>query len=56
MSLSIVRIADGSAFMVAAWVVSRKRAEVIWANLLDRAEAGVVIIGDAGCIGIIGKL
>jgi hypothetical protein len=39
MSWSIVRIADGSTFMVAAWAASRKRAEVIRANLSDGPEA-----------------
>jgi hypothetical protein len=56
MSPSIVRIADGSAVMAAAWAALRKRAEVIWANLSDGPEAGVIIIPDAGCIGIMGKL
>jgi hypothetical protein len=41
MSSSIVRIADTSAFMVAAYAALRKRAEVIWANLSDGPEAGV---------------
>jgi hypothetical protein len=56
MSLSIVRIADGSAFTVAAWAALRKRVEVIRANLSDGLEAGVIIVVDAGCIGIVGKL
>jgi hypothetical protein len=29
---------------------------VILANLSDALEAGVVIIGDTGCIGIVGEL
>jgi hypothetical protein len=56
MSSSIVRIADGSAVMAATWVALRKRAEVIRASLLDGLEAGVVIVGDAGFISIVGEL
>jgi hypothetical protein len=56
MSLSIVRIADWSAVMAATWVALRKRAEVIRASLSDGPEAGVVIVGDAGCVGIMGEL
>jgi hypothetical protein len=56
MSSSIVRIADGSAVTVAAWVALRKRVEVIQASLSDGPEAGVIIIGDAGCVGIVGEL
>jgi hypothetical protein len=53
MSSSIVRIMDGSTFMVAAWVALRKRVEVISVSLLDRPEGGVIIVVDVGCIVLI---
>jgi hypothetical protein len=56
MLLYIGRIANISAFIVAASAALRKWAEVIQANLLDRPEAGVIIIGDVGCLGIMGEL
>jgi hypothetical protein len=56
MSSTIVRIADGSAFMAAACAALRKRAEVIQANVSDGPEAGVIIVVDAGCIGVMGEL
>jgi hypothetical protein len=56
MSSSIVRITDGSAFMVAAWVASRKGVEIIQANVSDGPDIGVIIVVDVGCIGIMGKL
>jgi hypothetical protein len=52
----VVRIANVSAFIVATWVALTKRVELIWVSLLDRPDIGVVILGDAGCVGIIGKL
>jgi hypothetical protein len=55
-SSSIVRIADRSAVIAAAWAVLRKRAEVIRASLSHRLEAGVVIILDTGCVSIVGEL
>jgi hypothetical protein len=56
MSLSIVRIANRSAFMAATWAALRKRVDVIQANLSDGLDVGVIIVGDAGWIGIMGKL
>jgi hypothetical protein len=56
MSLSIVTITNRSAFTVPTWAALRKSMEIIWANLSDQPEAGVIIIGDMGCIAIMGVL
>jgi hypothetical protein len=54
--LLIFRIDNILAFIAAAWVALRKTAEVSQANLSDGPDAGVIIMGDAGCIGIMGEL
>jgi hypothetical protein len=50
------RVDNIPAFTAAAWVVLRKIIEVSQANLSDGPDIGVIIMGDAGYIDIIGQL
>jgi hypothetical protein len=56
MSSLSFRITDVSAFTAAACTALRKRAEVIQTKIMDGTDIGVIIIGNVGCVGIVGKL